>query len=130
MILFLITGSANGMDVLLGTVISVEQESGKVVLEILQGFNESDSEKASDKPKEITIMIEPERIPPCVAAGKIVRIWGDYIKEDKSQFKAVHISGGGFYNQKGDPTGVRSRIGKCNKGGCRCGTGGKGGRGH
>jgi hypothetical protein len=112
MMIFLITDPAEAMEVLLGTVQSVEPESGRIVLEISQNSDESENRDDPNGSEKITVQVDPERIPACVIVGRMIRVWGNYLNAENSQFKVLHISGSGFGNQKSDPTGVRSRIGR------------------
>jgi hypothetical protein len=125
-LLNLAAASATATDVFLGTVKSVEPETGEVVLELEDLLDE-----ATGNPKEITIQIPPERMPEYVSAGRTVRVWGEYIGGTANAFKVLHIRGGSPRGGMADPTGVRSRLWKgMGKGGTRGRMRGKGGGGN
>ncbi len=113
-------------DMLLGTVASVDRETGEIVLQLDEL---PDKTAYPAQSKTITVKISPDHIPECVAIGKTVRVWGEYINGGGPVFQAEHIRGGGFgRGMNADPTGVRSRLGR-GRGGHNGGRGGGGGGG-
>ncbi|MDM8522077.1 hypothetical protein QUF80_01795 [Desulfococcaceae bacterium HSG8] len=93
-------------DVFWGKVRSVERESGEVVLQVADPDDEN-----ADRPKEVTVKIPPDRLPAYVVTGRMVQVWGTYMK-DKAVIQARHIRNRGW---KHDPTGVRKRLDKRRK---------------
>jgi hypothetical protein len=117
--------SATATEVFFGTVKSVEAETGEVVLELDDQFDEH-----TGNPKEITMQISGS-MPEYMSPGRTVRIWGEYIGGNTNAFKVVHIRGAGGRGGMSDPTGVRSRLWKgMGKGGSRGKMRGRGAGGH
>ncbi len=84
-------------DVLLGTVISADEQSGKLVVRLIGGNTE-----------DIVVKMDKRFFSDNIEAGMIVRIWGSYINSETKTFRGGKISSERFGFD--DPTGVRSRL--------------------
>jgi len=89
---------AMAMELLTGTVISVDREKGRLLLQHAKTKN------------LVTVVIRPNRLPRFLEAGSKVKIWGDYNKRDPRTFKAKEIVQDRPGWPRKDPTGVRSRL--------------------
>ncbi len=91
---------ATAEDLLLGTVISADEQSGKLVVRPI-GTDAENIVVTMDKG------FQPDRI----RIGEIVRIWGSYINSEARLFRCGKISSERFFSSdQSDPTGVRSRL--------------------
>ncbi|OQY60494.1 MAG: hypothetical protein B6245_01150 [Desulfobacteraceae bacterium 4572_88] len=117
---------AMSADVILGKIISAEQESGKFVVRVL-GDDISEAEKDGGSTKDITVEIPQSRLPEHVEVGSTVRIWGSYVQGNTMKFQAHSISKGNSMRHRSDPTGVRSRLDRGRMGMGRMRRGGTGG---
>jgi hypothetical protein len=91
---------ATAEDVLLGTVISADEQSGKLVLRPI-GTDVEDIVVIMDKD------LQSDHIKP----GEIIRIWGSYINSEAKIFRGSKIFSERFSSgDQSDPTGVRSRL--------------------
>ncbi|OQX20361.1 MAG: hypothetical protein BWK80_35815 [Desulfobacteraceae bacterium IS3] len=119
---------AGAADVLLGTVASVDRESGEIVLKLEELPDKTTSPAEAQK---ITVKISPDRMPEYIVIGKTLRVWGEYINGGSLIFQAENIRGCCFgRGMNADPTGVRSRLGRGRGMGRGMGGGGmNGGRG-
>lgn len=101
--IWLIPSPAWGMDVLIGTVVSVDPESGDAVVRL---FGEDDEEG-----REIHVAGTQKPMPGFIRPGTVVRMWGNYPQGPaSSRFDARHITRGSERMPGRDPTGVRGRI--------------------
>ncbi|MBC8419032.1 MAG: OB-fold nucleic acid binding domain-containing protein [Desulfobacterales bacterium] len=118
---FLILAAANGLfspvsaeDLFAGRVLSVDRETGKLTVEIM------------DDGKTMDVIIPSELLPKSLLPGNVIRVWGEINQEtgalDVTNMQALGQTG---YGQ--DQTGVRRRIGKSS--GQYGGRGGSKGRG-
>ncbi|MCP4107410.1 MAG: hypothetical protein GY749_18005 [Desulfobacteraceae bacterium] len=96
---------------LMGTVTSLDKENGKMTIQP-DTADVKNAKSETNTPDKITVMFESENLPGCVEKGKIIRVWGDYVKEKTKTLKAKTIKGAGFRGHENDPTGVRCRLGK------------------
>lgn len=95
-------------EVLLGTVRSVARDAGEIRLEVAGkgGFF-----SFGGSTEEIVVHAEPSMIPEDLQQGQVIRVWGDFV-EDKT-FDARFVKGRCMGRcDHGDPTGVRSRLGR------------------
>ncbi len=108
--------NAYAMEVISGKVVSLDSENGEMVIEIAAKTAKSSNEnESSEKPSKVKILFKPEKLPPCVKIDIEIRVWGDFKTDtEPGSFEARHIKRAWGK----DPTGVRSRIGKCRK---KCG---------
>ena len=107
---FLVAAPAEAIDLIRGTVVSVERGTGSLILLDAATL------------KHITVLVRSGRLPDNVVDGSEVRVWGRYAKDHPSVFQAQKIvqerprrrqkdpaemEPGG---REKDPTGVRSRL--------------------
>ena len=118
-IILLLSVVSRGMtaDFIQGRVIAIDRDKGVLQLQ-LSGKNQgrccaTKDTKASAAP--FIIRIAPDRLPRYVREGGYVFVWGAYLQNrnvESCDFQAETIRSG-CYQRYCDPTGVRSRIGKC-----------------
>lgn len=92
-------------------VISLDPDQGAMIVEPVG---------TSDYPQKITVHYAPAQAPQRLLPQDVIRIQGYLSPGDSNQFTASHI---GYGKNSTDPTGVRSRIGKCRGQGYRGGNG-------
>ncbi len=92
-------------------VISLDHDQGAMIVEPVS---------TGSYPERITVHYDPEQAPPRLSPQDIIRIQGFLSPDGSGQFTASHI---GYGKNTADPTGVRSRIGKCRGQGYRGGKG-------
>ena len=109
-VFYFIAAPAEAMDLIRGTVVSVEHRTGSLIL-LDAGTLE-----------HITVVIRSGRLPGNVEAGSEVRVWGRYVQDQPSVFQAQKIiqerprrrekdpDGVKSRRREKDPTGVRSRL--------------------
>ena len=90
--------SAGAMDSIMGTVVSLERNSGTIIIQ------------QAGTPKKITIVISPGQLPGFVEIGTTIRAWGNYSKDDPLKLHASKITRAPSPGSREDPTGVRSRL--------------------
>ena len=61
-------------------------------------------------PDRIKVYYNLDQAPAKLTQGDVIRIQGNWSSDNRTQFSASHI---GYGRNAADPTGVRSRIGKC-----------------
>ena len=98
---------AFGEEPLLVRVLSVDQASGKISGQVLEGLREGIQE---EKTTEIIVQMSSNSLPKGLRPGDVVRIWGEF-SGDSQNFLASNLSSAVMGSQK-DPTGVRRRLGK------------------
>ena len=109
-ILYFVAAPAEAIDLIRGTVVSVEHRTGSLIL------------RDAATLEHITVVIRSGRLPGNVEAGSEVRVWGRYAQDQPSVFQARKIiqersgrrekdpDGAGSLRRETDPTGVRSRL--------------------
>lgn len=120
--------TADASEVLLGTVVAIDRDQGRITLKVIDTSGGGGGEAVSGS---IVISATPEKIPSSLSPGDTVRVWGEYAAGGGATFRADSIRKGGSGGGGNDPTGVRSRLGQggqSGQGGGQ-GTGGGGGRG-
>ncbi len=111
----MISGPAQAMEILMGTVHSVDREQGIIVLGKPENSGFCTACSDMDDQAEMTVNIRPEDIPDDVAPGQMLRVWGEY---NGQIFEAESVRGRCCGMGRGnDPTGVRSRLGRGRGGG-------------
>ena len=113
---FLILATANGLvspasaeDLFVGRVLSVDRETGKLSVELMDdGENPSDRKNGG---KSIEVTIPADRLPKSLLPGNVIRVWGGYSQETGA-LNATHMQALGQTGYGQDRTGVRRRIGK------------------
>jgi len=113
---FLILATANGLvspasaeDLFVGRVLSVDRETGKLSVELMDdGENPSDRKNGG---KSIEVTIPADRLPKSLLPGNVIRVWGKYSQETGA-LNATHMQALGQTGYGQDQTGVRRRIGK------------------
>ena len=113
---FLILATANGLvspasaeDLFVGRVLSVDRETGKLSVELMDdGENPSDRKNGG---KSIEVTIPADRLPKSLLPGNVIRVWGGYSQETGA-LNATHMQALGHAGYGQDRTGVRRRIGK------------------
>ena len=105
--------AAHAEETFMGRVVSLNPENGTMVVR---------PQTFGNYPEEMTIFYLPDQSPQFLEVGEVILIRGHGSPEDKTVFSASHI---GYGRNRNDPTGVRSRIGKCRmfRGGGRKGHG-------
>jgi hypothetical protein len=118
-IILLLSVASPGMtaDFIQGRVIAIDRDKGVLQLQ-LSGKNQRRccAPKGPDtSAAPFIIRIAPDRLPRCVREGGHVFVWGVYLQNrnvDNFDFQAETIRSGCFQRYC-DPTGVRTRLGKC-----------------
>ena len=122
-IILLLSVASSGMtaDFIQGRVLAIDRDKGVLQLQ-LSGKNQCRCCAPKDPDTSTApfiIRIAPDRLPRCVRKGGHVFVWGIYLQNrnvDNFDFQAETIRSGCFQRYC-DPTGVRTRLGKCvNKG--------------
>ena len=113
---FLILAAANGLvshasaeDLFVGRVLSVDRDTGKLSVELMDEGDNPDSRENGRKNVEVTI--PPDRLPKSLLPGNVIRVWGGYSQETGA-LNATHMQAMGHAGYGQDRTGVRRRIGK------------------
>ncbi|MBF0225931.1 MAG: hypothetical protein HQK76_10790 [Desulfobacterales bacterium] len=97
--IFNINLKADSAEILMVTIVSIDQDSGKMTVVI------------NDKTKrEITIVFDSKSLPPCIEKSKNARVWGEFSNDEKNIFNASCIRKGCSCQNACDCTGIRSRI--------------------
>ncbi len=121
-------------DLFLVRIVSVDQESGEISAEVIDGLDLSTNGAGNtsrpksgngtgdhiSKPEGITVSMASGRLPEQLHPGSVVRVWGEFTGETRT-FVAKKLFPGKTAGRGIDPTGVRRRLGKGR------GFGGKGG---
>jgi hypothetical protein len=109
-VIYLVAAPAEAIDLIRGTVVSVEHGAGTLIL------------LDAGTLKHITVVIRSDRLPGNVEAGSEIRVWGRYAQDQPSIFQAQKIiqerprqrekdpAGVEPRRRDKDPTGVRSRL--------------------
>lgn len=95
-VFYLVAAPAEAIDLIRGTVVSVEHGIGSLILMDAATL------------KHITVVIRSDRLPGNVAAGSEVRVWGRYAQDQPSVFQAQKIIRERSRRREKDPAGVRS----------------------
>lgn len=103
-------------DLFLVRIESVDQESGKISAEIIDGPDLStnatgNTADQTSKPGGITVLMASGPIPEQLHPGSVVRVWGEFTGESRT-FVAKKLFPGKSAGRGKDPTGVRRRLGK------------------
>jgi len=101
-IIFLAVSTAHAMDALLGEIVSVDPEHRQLVVSV------KDGEEAAGT-RQVIVSYDRSQLPTYVRPGAMVRLWGEYISENSSEFKVQSLHNGECLDGN-DPTGVRSRL--------------------
>ena len=121
--ILLLSAASPGMtaDFIQGRVIAIDRDKGVLQLH-LSGKNPGINQRRCCAPKDpdistapFIIRIAPDRLPRCVRKGGHIFVWGVYLQNrnaDNFDFQAETIRSGCFQRYC-DPTGVRTRLGKC-----------------
>jgi len=113
--------AADASEVLLGTVVAVDRNQGRITLRVIDTSGGGGGESS---PESLTIVTDPEKIPGSLSSGDTVRVWGNYAAGGKATFRADTIQKSGA-GSGADPTGVRSRLGQRGGQGSGQGAGGR-----
>lgn len=112
---------AKAMEVFLGTVETIDREEGRMTLRMIGGSGETSGDASAgeegDAQGPVTVEIAPERLPRHLQPGDTIRIWGDYMGRDAAVIRADTVRSGMRGGRRGDPTGVRGRLGRGRPGG-------------
>ena len=113
---FLILAAVNGLvfdasaeDLFLGRVLSVDRETGKLSVALMDG--EEHPENSENAGKSIVVTIPADRLPKNLLPGNVIRIWGAMSRETGA-LNATQLHALGNRGYGNDPTGVRRRLGK------------------
>jgi len=121
LILLCLPSPAKAMEVFLGTVEKIDREEGRMTLRMIGGAEEASGEASADENESaqgsVTVEIAPERLPRHLQPGDTIRIWGDYMGRDAGVIRADTVRSGMRGGRRGDPTGVRGRLGRGRPGG-------------
>lgn len=96
--------AAAASDVLLGVVVALDQNKGRMTLRVIDG--------AGRGGETLSVTIAPEKIPNGLSSGDTVRVWGKFASGVMGAFKADSVQRRGAGGNGADPTGVRSRLGQ------------------
>ncbi len=103
------------MDALWGRVISIDRRNHEMVV-TARPMTDASAQVGQDgePPKERTFTVKfgDTQLPPCVAEGTVVRLWGEFSRGEPGVFTAAFVRGAGRRSWGYDPTGVRQRIGR------------------
>lgn len=94
--------SADAMDALLGEVDAIDAENRRMVVFVDQSGDTGGTRK-------VVVSYDRQKLPGFVQPGALVRLWGEYMSENGSEFRMQSLRNGETLNGK-DPTGVRSRL--------------------
>jgi hypothetical protein len=95
--------TASSMDALLGVVISIDAESCQMVV--------SDDPSGDSKAiRRVVVSYGRENLPGFVQPGAVVRLWGEYMSGDNTEFRLQRLRSGEGLHHGRDPTGVRPRL--------------------
>jgi hypothetical protein len=111
---YVVTSAAQvmAMDVIRGTVVSVDREKGQLVIRSLSRNNSTPPEKRnSTDPDEITVKVAPDQLPGYVVSGKKIRMWGSFEEGENRRFRAEHVRGGRFWGKDTDLKRIKSLSG-------------------
>jgi hypothetical protein len=118
--------AARAAEVVLGTVVAVDRDQGRVTLKVIDSSGNGNS-NGQNGAKSVTVMVSADKIPDGLTAGDTVRVWGEYSGNGGGvTFRASAIRKRGSANSGNDPTGVRSRLGQGWQGGQGSGSTGRG----
>ena len=107
--------AAEASEVILGVVSAVDREQGLVTLKVIDSSGDDSGQSQS---KTLSVVVDPDQMPDCVAPGNTIRVWGEYLGDESAlSFRADSIRGGQANGRRNDPTGVRSRLGRGRQGG-------------
>lgn len=120
--LCLSASAAEASEVLLGVVVSINRDQGRITLKVIDA---SGSGQGRSAPESLVIAVAPEKIPGSISPGDTIRVWGEYSSGGGATFQADSIRKRGSGNNGTDPTGVRSRLGKGGGQGSGKGAGGR-----
>jgi len=104
-VVFIQAGSAahaHAMDALLGEVVSIDAENRQLTLSV-------DGNGESGGARRVVASYDRRSLPNFVQAGTVVRLWGEFISNDRSVFRIQTLHNGECLHGN-DPTGVRSRL--------------------
>ena len=107
--------TASALDALLGEVISIDAENRQMVVSV----DQSDDAGGA---RRVVIFYDRENLPGFVQPGMVVRLWGEFMGGNNSEFRLQSLRNGESLYHGRDPTGVRSRL-KHGHGGHGMGTG-------
>ena len=98
---------AFGEEPLLVRILSLDQASGKISGQVLQGSREG---AGNQETTDIIVQTTSGYLPKGLLPGDIIRIWGKFSGSSQN-FLAGNLSSAATRDNK-DPTGVRRRLGK------------------
>jgi hypothetical protein len=101
---------ADASEVLLGVVVAVNRDQGRITLRVIDTSGSSNGPSPSES---TVIAVDPDKIPSGLSKGDAVQVWGNYAgNAGMSSFRADTIRKRESAGSGSDPTGVRSRIGQ------------------
>jgi hypothetical protein len=118
--------SAMAIEAILGTVETPPSEDGETVIRILAPAGGAEAGDLIVLRLGETAGAETKA--GLLVPGRTVRVWGDFLSGTPATFAVQAIRGGSPGRSGGDPTGVRSRLGRRPFPGRRSGRGGGGRR--
>lgn len=104
-VLFIQAGSAthaHAMDALLGEVVSIDAENRQLTVSV-------DGSGEHRGARHVVVSYDRRSLPDFVQPGAVVRLWGEFISNDRSVFRIQTLHNGECLHGN-DPTGVRSRL--------------------
>lgn len=116
-----------GMEAILGTVEAVRSDTGEVVLRVAAPVG--DREAGDTVLLRFDESLDPQTRAAMLVPGSTLRVWGEFLSNAPDQFLVRSLRGGPAGRRGGDPTGVRSRLGRRPFSGRQGGRGGHGGGG-
>ena len=110
-LIFLVTIPAAAADVVLGTVVSLDRDTGKMTVRLSGGFNADNAPEDNTGPEIINVKFTAGQLGKSIKEGQLIRLWGRFDSGAPNVFQATEIETSGRQNRL-DPTGVRGRLGK------------------
>ncbi len=113
-VIMAVAGEAAAMDALWGRVVTIDRRNHEMVVTarpLTDAPGQIDHDGKAWEGKTVTVKFGDTPLPPCVAEGTVVRLWGEFSREEPGVFTAAFIRGAGRRSWRYDPTGVRQRIG-------------------
>ena len=95
--------TAPAMEALLGEVVSIDAENRQMVVSVDQGDE-------ADGTRRVVVSYDRQSLPSFVQPGAVVRLWGEYVGGNNSEFRLQSLRNGEGLHHGHDPTGVRSRL--------------------
>lgn len=110
-LIFLVIIPAAAADVILGTVVSLDRDTGKMTVRLSGGFNGDNAPGDNAGTEIIAVKFTAGQLEKSIKEGQLIRLWGRFDSGAQNVFQATEIERSDRQNRF-DPTGVRGRLGK------------------